>query len=132
MFLTRLLDKILQIYENSVLNVWLKRELCFYKANYSSIISARQIAQIKQPNSKTYPLFQSLLKDKFEEIVYKHRNRCAHNTLSYQINKPDFNVLAKDNYEYNSYFFRYAIIILIDSILMSLFNKYLSILPEKV
>ena len=81
---------------------------------------------------KTYPLFQSLLKDKFEEIVYKHRNRCAHNTLSYQINKPDFNVLAKDNYEYNSYFFRYAIIILIDSILMSLFNKYLSILPEKV
>ena len=131
-FLTRLLDKILQIYENSVLNVWLKRELCFYKANYSSIISARQIAQIKQPNSKTYPLFQSLLKDKFEEIVYKHRNRCAHNTLSYQINKPDFNVLAKDNYEYNSYFFRYAIIILIDSILMSLFNKYLSILPEKV
>ncbi len=61
-FLTRLLDKILQIYENSVLNVWLKRELCFYKANYSSIISARQIAQIKQPNSKTYPLFQSLLK----------------------------------------------------------------------
>ena len=55
-----------------------------------------------------------------------------HNTLSYQTNKPDLDVIAMKDYEYNSYFFRYAIIILIDSILMSLFNKYLTIQPEKV
>lgn len=131
-FLTNILNEILQVFEKSILIIWLKREFDFYKVNYTSIISTRQIAQIKQPGSKVYPLFQSLLKDKFEEIVYNHRNRCAHNTLSYQINKPDFNAIAKEDYEYNSYFFRYTIIILIDSILMSLFNKYLSILPEKV
>lgn len=131
-FLTKLLGEILQIYEKSILNVWFARELFFYKANYANIFSINQIGQAKQRNSKVYPLFQSILKDKFEEIVYKHRNRCAHNTLSYQINKPDLYAIAKEGYEYNSYFFRYTIIILIDNIFMSLFRKYLSIQLEKV
>lgn len=131
-FLTTKLNEILQIYENSILNIWLKRDFDFYKANHTTVISIRQIAQTKQSNAKVYPLFQSSLKDKFEKIVYKHRNQCAHNTLSYQTNKPDLDVIAMKDYEYNSYFFRYAIIILIDSILMSLFNKYLTIQPEKV
>lgn len=131
-FLTKLLGEILQIYEKSILNVWFARELFFYKANYANIFSINQIGQAKQRNSKVYPLFQSILKDKFEEIVYKHRNRCAHNTLSYQINKPDLYAIAKEDYEYKSYFFRYTIIILIDSIFVSLFSKYLSIQPEKV
>lgn len=131
-FLPKLLDEILQIYEKSILNVWLARKLFFYKANYTNIFSINQIGQAKQKNSKVYPLFQSILKEKFEEIVYKHRNRCAHNTLSYQINKPDLYAMSKEGYEYNSYFFRYTIIILIDRIFMSLFNKYLSIQPEKV
>lgn len=131
-FLTRLLDKSIQIYENSVLNIWLKRELYFYKANYANVITIRQIAPSKQSDAKVYQLFQSSLKDTFKEIVYKHRNRCAHNTLSYQMNKPDLNDLAKKDYEYNSYFFRYTIILLIDSIFMSLYNRYLSLQPEKV
>ena len=131
-FLTKLLSEILQIYENSILNVWLARELFFYKANYANIFSINQIGQAKQKNSKAYPLFQSLLKDKFDEIVYNHRNRCAHNTLSYQMNKPDLNVLAKKDYKYNNYFFRYTIIILIDSIFMTLFKKYLTLQPENV
>ena len=131
-FLTSVLNEILQIYEKSILNIWLKRELDFYKANHTNVISIRQIAQPKQINAKVYSLFQSSLKDKFEEIVYKHRNRCAHNTLSYQTNKPDLDVIAMKDYEYNSYFFRYAIIILIDSILMLMFNKYLTMQPEKI
>lgn len=131
-FLSKTLNEILQIYENSILYIWLKRDFDFYKANHATVISIRQIAQAKQNNAKVYSLFQSSLKDKFEEIVYKHRNRCAHNTLSYQTNKPDLNVIAMKDFEFNSYFFRYTIIILIDCILMSLFKKYLSLQLESI
>ena len=64
--------------------------------------------------AKAYSLFQAALKDWFEELVYKHRNRCAHNTLSYQVNKPDLNTLADAEYEYHSYFFRFSILVLMD------------------
>ena len=41
--------------------------------------------------------------------VYQHRNRCAHNTLSYQSNKPELDSLAEDDginnnaYNHNHY-----------------------------
>ena len=73
---------------------------------------------------KPYSLFQSTLSKRYEELVYRHRNRCAHNTLSYQVNKPDFSVLASTDFSYQSYFFRFALIVLIDEIFMALFRKY--------
>ena len=129
-FLSRILDEIMVIYENCIFNVWLSRDYIFYMRNYRRAISISQIAQPKQ--NGTYPLFQSSLKEIYDKIVYKHRNRCAHNTLSYQINKPDLDVLANDDFEYDNYFFRYTILILIDSIFMTLFNKYLTLQPERV
>lgn len=131
-FLSDTLNKIMNLYDNSVLSVWQNKELAFYKQEYSSILNFNQIGKPKQNNAKVFQLFQSTLKDKFEMIVYKHRNRCAHNTLSYQINKPDLSVLSSKDYEYHSYFFRYAIIVLIDSIYMRLFRKYLSLQPERI
>lgn len=74
-----------------------------------------------------YSLFQSTLSKRYEEVVYRHRNRCAHNTLSYQVNKPDFSVLASTDFSYHSYFFRFALIVLIDEIFMVLFRKYVSL-----
>lgn len=49
------------------------------------------------------------------------------NTLSYQVNKPDFSVLASTDFFYHSYFFRFALIVLIDEIFMVLFRKYVSL-----
>ena len=129
-FLTNILADVMDTFENSVLCVWQKREFDIYKKNYSKGLSSTQIGKSK--NGNNYQIMESVLKGWFEEIVYKHRNRCAHNTLSYQINKPDLNILADNTYEYHNYFFRYAIIIVIDSIYMALFNKYLSLQAERV
>ena len=76
-------------------------------------------------------MFQPPLKAKYEEIVYRHRNRCAHNTLSYQINKPDLKALASSDFGYHSYFFRFAILILIDEIFMKLFQAYIDLQKSK-
>lgn len=58
--------------------------------------------------------------------VYRHRNRCAHNTLSYQDNLPTLNKLLDNDYIYENYFLRYAILILIDKIVIALYKQYLS------
>ena len=57
--------------------------------------------------------------------VYRHRNRCAHNTLSYQDNIPTLNKLLDKDYIYENYFLRYAILILIDKIAIALYKQYL-------
>lgn len=124
LFLTAIRGNIDAIYVASVLPIWQHREYVFFKANNRTLLSD---AQFQYPaNSKSYQLFQSTLSKKYEEIVYRHRNRCVHNTLSYQINKPDLSVLSGSDYGYHSYFFRFAILILIDEIFVKLFEKYLS------
>ncbi len=63
---------------------------------------------------------------KKHKLLYNHRNRIAHNTLSYQQNLPTLNTLANPNYKYDNYFIYFSILILIDKIFVELYNKYLS------
>ena len=63
-------------------------------------------------------------------ILYNHRNKVAHNTLSYQQNLPTLKTLADKNYIYENYFIRFAILILIDEIFIALYKKYLNVLHE--
>lgn len=58
-------------------------------------------------------------------LLYEHRNRCAHNTLSYQLNLPNLNLLRDDKYQkYNNLFVFFTVLIMIDEIMICLFNKY--------
>ena len=56
--------------------------------------------------------------------LYNHRNRVAHNTLSYQQNLPPLKALVEVDHKYNNYFIYFAILILIDKIFIALFEKY--------
>ncbi len=62
--------------------------------------------------------------------VYRHRNRCAHNTLSYQDNLPTLDKLQDKDYIYENYFLRYAILILIDKIVIELYKQFLSVIES--
>lgn len=119
-FCTNLLNEIDNLYCNSVLSVWQSREYLFYKDNYSKVFDFNLLKYPSHANQ----LFQNVLIDKYETVVYRHHNRCAHNTLSFQVNKPDFSVLSGADFGYHSYFFRFAILVLIDEIFMKLFKKY--------
>jgi hypothetical protein len=56
--------------------------------------------------------------------LYDHRNRVAHNTLSYQQNLPTLKALVQADYKYNNYFIYFAILILLDKVFIALFEKY--------
>lgn len=124
-FCTNVLDGIDTLYRNSALCIWQSREYQFYEAKYSTVLNFNQIKY--PPHINSYQLFQPPLKAKYEQVVYRHRNRCAHNTLSYQMNKPDLSVLSSSDFGYHSYFFRFAILILIDEIFMKVFHKYIDL-----
>ncbi len=57
--------------------------------------------------------------------LYKYRNRCAHNTLSYQQNLPSLKQLAANEIIYESYYVRYALLLLIDEVMIGLYKKLL-------
>ena len=65
------------------------------------------------------------LKATYVNDVIKHRHRCAHNLTSYQQNLPTFDTISENNYRYYNYFFRFAILILIDEIFIRIYDEYL-------
>ncbi|WP_319505536.1 hypothetical protein [Bacteroides graminisolvens] len=69
-------------------------------------------------------LFENTLQNLYKQL-YSHRNRCAHNTLSYQQNLPTLKTLVHDDYKHDNYFVRFSLLILIDKIFIRLYNKYL-------
>lgn len=64
------------------------------------------------------------------EITIQHRNRCAHNTSSFQQNLPSLDNLQKKEYVLENYFVRFALLIIIDKVLVALFKRYLELMPE--
>lgn len=66
------------------------------------------------------------------ELLYRHRNRCAHNTRSYQQNLPTFTMLTDSRHDYENYFLYFAVLILIDTIFITLFKKYQSLITSTI
>lgn len=80
----------------------------------------------KEDILKSYEKDKNLLENYLKyELLYNHRNRCAHNTQSYQQNLPTLEILQNKNYIYENYFIRFAVLILIDQIFILLYDKYL-------
>lgn len=129
--LSTFLPKLSTMYDGLLMAEWQPSEYFSYKSSFPSILSASRIGQSQQKKGVTmYSLFHESVKDTYESVVYRHRNRCAHNTLSYQINKPDLKFLASDDALKHNYFLRYALILVIDIIFIVLFEKYLSLQNE--
>lgn len=57
-------------------------------------------------------------------VLFKHRNRCAHNTHSYQHNLPSLQTMSGIEYVCENYFLHFALLIMIDKMIVCLFEKY--------
>ncbi len=80
---------------------------------------------------KPINLFENVLQERYQSL-YNHRNRSAHNTLSYQQNLPTFKTLSDERYNYENYFFWFSLLILIDKIFIEMYNVYLKVIDEKI
>ena len=62
--------------------------------------------------------------DNCYDMLYKQRNRCAHNTLSYQQDALLLKDIQDKNFGYWNYFSYFALLLLFDKIFMKAFSMY--------
>lgn len=60
----------------------------------------------------------------YSEYIYKMRNRCAHNTLSYQQDFISFEDMEKTYMVYANYFTSFAVLLLLDKVFVHLFSDF--------
>lgn len=77
-------------------------------------------------------LFDNELQKIYTDIIYSHRNRCAHNLKSYQDNIPPLKDLCSVDNVYNNYYFRFSMLALIDEIFIRLYNTYIDALDTEI
>lgn len=113
---SQLLDQLKEfkdnVLEKSIAKEWLPRELRNLKV--------KDIFAIKRWGGEA--LFNSPLNDKMYKSLYEHRNRCAHNVLSYQgdVMTPSKIVSTGEN-NYASWF---TLLVLTDMIYMDLYGRF--------
>ena len=110
------------LFLNSNLYTWVEREFMEFQIISSATNSNHFATDLN--------LFENVLQDQYK-LLYKHRNRCAHNTLSYQENLPTLTDLFREDHKYDNYLVRFFLLILIDKIFIELYKIYLNALEEK-
>lgn len=118
---------------NEIKNIFLATNLSSWVQNtFSDFIIDNSIlptTQFVTGNDKLNNLFESTLIERYG-MLYNHRNRCAHNTLSYQENLPTLKTISHPNYKYDTYFVRFALLLLIDKIFIELYTQYKLVIEE--
>lgn len=121
-FIKSIKENMIALMEPSLLSIGDWNKYSFWK-NDTKLIIAENCA-----------IKGDLLKNKLNTIytndVIKHRHRCAHNLTSYQQNLPELDTISENDYVYYNYFFRFAILILIDEIFIRLYNEYLELIES--
>ncbi|MCD8295558.1 MAG: hypothetical protein LUE27_10010 [Clostridia bacterium] len=64
--------------------------------------------------------------------LYRFRNRCAHNLTSYQQNLPALSSLSDNDYCFENYYIRFALLIIIDEITIYLFKEFTRLLSTRL
>lgn len=86
-------------------------------------------------NKEACPVYQvwrkrNALVSLFNTAVYSHRNRCAHNLLSQQRNRPSFGRLIEQEDLEENYFVRFFLLLMIDDVIVKLFKKWCTLVVE--
>lgn len=120
------------ILDHSNIMVWLWNDFESYREFFRGITDN----QFLTPSGESVDLFaksatlrvaekSNNLFDAYDKL-YRHRNRCAHNLMSYQHHLPTLRMLASPDYKYENYFIRFYVIALIDRIFVNLWEQYVS------
>ena len=127
-FLQGAIEEVNRICASSLLKTW----YADYYKDYEEVAASFKTEEIVEWNGnegkKWRGLFKGNLKLAFD-AMYSHRNRCAHNSTSFQQNLPRFEVLSGANAIYENYFVRFLVLILLDKLYMSLYKMAIN-LPE--
>lgn len=117
----KLIDEIVAViknlFEGTNVSAWRQRDFFLLE-------DIRSRFNKKMPICNNKSLFGKDLQEDYNEIVYAHRNRLAHNTTSYQRHLPRFETMKAEEYHWHNYPYRYFLLVLIDSVFIKLYKDY--------
>ncbi len=116
-------------FSDTNLSVWTQKSFNEYRSIWSEILYTYFAND--DFNLFTGISSSSSLKKIYEDHLYKQRNRIAHNTQSYQQNLPTLKTLVTEDYKYENYFVFFSVLVLIDSVFIELYKKYLTALDDR-
>ena len=126
--LTSTIAGIRNTFSGTNLSIWAQNRFNEFVSSNKIIEASHFVTSVKKGSDET-KLFENVLQQKYE-VLYKHRNRCAHNTFSYQQNLPTLKTLESPEYKNENYFIYFSILVLIDKIFLELYGTYLKILED--
>ena len=113
-------------FSNSLLLDCFKAQFFSFNSNYKRSFNKTQVGfGVNSKGKMTTFLLNSKLQDIYERFVYNKRNQIAHNTLSYQYNTQKMKHMSQNEFIHDNFFTRFAVLILIDKIFITLFKEYL-------
>lgn len=104
--------------DSSTIARWFEKEYLQYK----SLRTEFQRSDFGLPAKKQ--LLKDNLQEYYKNVVYRQRNRYAHNLTSYQINVPTLTQLAQSNDYDRNRFRMLSLLILLDGIFITLYRKF--------
>lgn len=117
-------EEIFETFDNTNLSIWAQAAFLDFKNIFSSIKGPHIV-------SDSEIFCESSLKSWYIDNLYRHRNRVAHNTSSYQQNLPTLKALLDEKYKYENYFLFFFILTLVDKIFSEIYGRLLRTINDK-
>lgn len=117
-FVKDIVMNLMAVIEHSPMTTWNHRDYLFFKEYWQDVVNGKQL------DLTDNEFLESRLQKFYQQLVFVHRNQTAHNTASYLKDVPTLDTLADKGYLYKNYFFRFAILLLIDDVFVRLFKRY--------
>lgn len=114
-----LIQEIIDTLEHATAKTWMEQDFVHFKSKAKKFFMPQYVANNQ--------LLGGPLVAYHKESVYKHRNACAHNTVSYQSNLPTFSSLKETDYKKRNYFFRFTLLILVDEVFVRTYKHYVKV-----
>ena len=111
-----IIQSIIDLFDTSKVKRWAEQDFIHYKSKAKRYFDPKRVAQKQLLDGELIGYHQS--------SVYKHRNACAHNTVSYQQNLPTLSTLRINDYKQRNYFFRFTLLVLIDEVMVRTYKYY--------
>lgn len=111
-----LVQEIIDTLDHATAKTWMEQDFVHFKSKAKKFFLPQYVANNL--------LLGGPLVAYHKESVYKHRNACAHNTVSYQSNLPTLSSLKETDYKKRNYFFRFTLLILIDEVFVRTYKHY--------
>lgn len=113
---------IIGLFKNTILESWDQRYVDDFEHFSSSFTKDKIVGD--EAIFTTISKEMKEAKSSLFNYVYIQRNRCAHNTLSYQQNLPNLRRLAEQDFAHNNYCILIFILLVLDQFVVEIYKNY--------